>query len=76
MPQRGKIVADEKEKKSEASHISIECVENGYKICCTYENADKSLAARAGWVPCGPCECKTYVEKTAESVLKRLKEIL
>jgi hypothetical protein len=69
-------VAEDKENKGECSHISIECVENGYKICCSYKNANESLAVRAGWVPCGPCESKTYVEKTPESVLKRLKEIL
>lgn len=64
------------EKKQEVCHISICVVENGYKISCQYESKEMSLGMRAGWVPCAPNECKDYVEKTPEAVLKRLKEIL
>jgi hypothetical protein len=64
------------EKKQEVSHVSICCVENGYKIECCYEAAEKSLGARAGWYPAPPGESKSYVEKTKDAVLKRLKEIL
>ena len=64
------------EKKGEVENINIACVENGYKISCQYESANKSLGVRAGWYPEGPSECKTYVEKTKDAVLKRLKEIL
>ena len=64
------------EKKQEVCHVSICCVENGYKIECQYESGEKSLGQRAGWVPCMPGECKSYVEKTKDAVLKRLKEIL
>ena len=63
------------EKKQEVCHVSICCVENGYKVECSYE-AEKSLGVRAGWYPQGPGEQKVYVEKTKEAVLKRLKEIL
>ncbi len=64
------------EKKQEAEHISITCVENGYKIAVCYEAEEKSLGARAGWYPAPPGESKDYVEKTKDAVLKRLKEIL
>jgi hypothetical protein len=64
------------EKKGEICHISICVVENGYKISCQYEVAEKSLGARAGWYPAPPGESKDYVEKTKDAVLKRLKEIL
>jgi hypothetical protein len=64
------------EKKSELCHVSICVVENGYKISCQYEPANKSLGVRAGWYEGGPNECKDYVEKTKDAVLKRLKEIL
>ena len=64
------------EKKKEVSHISICRAENGFKICCSYESKEMSLGQRAGWVPCGPCESKDYVEKTREAVIKRLEEIL
>jgi hypothetical protein len=63
------------EKKQEARHVSICCVENGYKVECQYEE-EKTLGQRAGWVPCSTGECKTYVEKTKEAVIKRLEEIL
>ena len=66
----------EKEKCGELCHVSICVVENGYKISCNYEAAEKTLGQRAGWVPCMPGECKDYVEKTPEAVLKRLKDIL
>lgn len=64
------------EKKQEVCHISICVVENGYKISCSYENKEQTLGVRAGWYPPGPSECKDYVEKTKDAVLKRLKEIL
>ena len=64
------------EKKAEAEHIHISCVENGYKISVCYEAGEKSLGARAGWYPAPPGESKDYVEKTKDAVLKRLKEIL
>ena len=63
------------EKKGKVCHLNIEVVENGYKICCTYDE-EKTLGQRAGWVPCSMGECKTYVEKTREAVIKRLEEIL
>jgi|GEM_PF-6975544 len=66
----------EKEKCSgELCHVAICCVENGYKISCSYE-PEKTMSMRAGWVPCPAYEDKTYVEKTKDAVLKRLKEIL
>jgi hypothetical protein len=69
-------MADAKEKHGEVSHISICAAENGYKICCTYESPKESLGVRAGWYSPGPGECKDYVEKTKDAVLKRLKELL
>jgi hypothetical protein len=67
-------MTDEK-KTGDLCHINISVVENGYKLSCSYDT-EKTLGQRAGWVPCGPSECKEYVEKTREAVLKRLKEIL
>jgi hypothetical protein len=64
------------EKKLEVSHVSICCVENGYKISCSYEAGEQTLGQRAGWVPCSMGEEKCYVEKTKDAVLKRLKDIL
>jgi hypothetical protein len=69
-------MAEKEEKYGDASHISICKAENGYKISCSYENKEKSLGQRAGWVPMSPCESKDYVEKTKDAVLKRLKELL
>jgi hypothetical protein len=66
----------EKEKHGEVSHISICKAKNGYKICCSYEDKEKTLGQRAGWVPCGPCETEDWVEKTKDAVIKRLEEIL
>ena len=68
----------DKEKKTdmEICHVSICKVENGYKISCQYESTTQTLAQRAGWVPPVLCECKDYVEKTKDAVLKRLKDIL
>lgn len=63
------------EKKQDVCHVTICCVENGYKLECMYE-AEKSLGQRAGWVPCSMGDCKTYVEKTKEAVIKRLEDIL
>lgn len=57
-------------------HVSLCRVENGWKISCQYESPEKSLGVRAGWYPAGPGECKDWVEKTKDAVLKRLKEIL
>jgi hypothetical protein len=69
-------MADEKEKSAgKLCHLNIEVVENGYKLCVQYD-AEKTLGQRAGWVPCMPGEHKTYVEKTKDAVLKRLKEVL
>jgi hypothetical protein len=64
------------EKRQEVCHVSICCVENGYKVECRYEDTDKSLGVRAGWYPAPMGEQKVYVEKTKDAVLKRLKEIL
>ena len=64
------------EKKGEVCHINICVVENGYKLSVSYESPEKSLGVRAGWYPAGPGECKDWVEKTKDAVLKRLKEIL
>jgi hypothetical protein len=64
------------EKCGEVCHVSICVVENGYKISCQYENKEMSLSQRAGWVPCSMGECKDYVEKTKDAVIKRLKDIL
>lgn len=64
------------EKKQDVCHVSVHVVENGYKLDCCYEAPEKSLGARAGWYPASPGECKTYVEKTKEAVIKRLEEIL
>lgn len=69
-------MAEEKEKKGEVSHVSICKAKNGYKICCSYENGEKSLGQRAGWVPCMPCESEDYVEKTKDAVIKRLEDLL
>ena len=66
----------EKEKIGEVSHVSICRVENGFKIECCYESPEKSLGVRAGWYPSGPGEQKSYVEKTKDAVLKRIKDIL
>jgi hypothetical protein len=68
-------VADEK-KCGKICNVNIDIVENGYEIRCRYEDKEMSLGQRAGWVPCSPCECKTYVEKTKDAVLKRFKDIL
>lgn len=64
------------EKKGELCHVGICIVENGYKVSCDYEAPEKTLGQRAGWVPCSMGECKEYVEKTKDAVLKRLKEVL
>ena len=64
------------EKRQEVCHVSICCVENGYKVECSYEAPEKSLGVRAGWYPAPMGEQKVYVEKTKDAVLKRLKEIL
>lgn len=69
-------MADKSEKKMDVCHVSICVVENGYKISCSYESGEKTLGQRAGWVPCSPGECKDYVEKTKDAVIKRLKDIL
>jgi hypothetical protein len=63
------------EKKGELCHVSLCKAENGWKISCSYES-EKTLGQRAGWYPSGPNDSIDYVEKTKESVLKRLKEIL
>jgi len=65
----------EKEKCVDVCNVSICVVENGYKISCIYKS-EETLSQRAGWVPCMPGECKDYVEKTKDAVLKRLKEVL
>jgi hypothetical protein len=67
-------MAEEKTAK-EPTHISLCRAENGWKISCNYES-EKSLSQKAGWVPCSMGECKEYVEKTKDAVLKRLKEVL
>lgn len=68
----------EKEKEScgDLRDIHICAVENGFKICCCYEPGDKTLSEKAGWVPCRAPECKDYVEKTTDAVVKRVKELL
>jgi hypothetical protein len=68
----------DKEKKAdmELCTLNICRAENGYKVCASYEAKEKSLAQRAGWVPCGPCEYKDYVEKTKAAVVSRVKELL
>jgi hypothetical protein len=68
-------MAEEKEKCGELCHVSICTAENGFKICCQYENKEMSLAQRAGWVPCAGNVCKDYVEKTWPAVLARLKSL-
>lgn len=70
------MAEDKEEKLGECCHISICKAENGYKICCQYEDKNMSLSQRAGWVPCAGNVCKDYVEKTRESVVKRIKELL
>jgi hypothetical protein len=70
------MAEDKEEKLGDLCHVSICVVENGYKISCSYESKDKTLAQRAGWVPCMPAECKDYVEKTKAAVLERLKKVL
>jgi hypothetical protein len=67
---------EKEEKLGELVHFSGCRAENGWKLCFQYEDKDKSLAQRAGWVPCAPCVCKDYVEKTIEGVLKRIKELV
>jgi hypothetical protein len=69
------MAEEAKEKLEDADHISICRAENGWKICATFEGDKDKLSVRAGWVP-PMCNCKDYVEKTRESVLKRIKEIL
>lgn len=70
------MAEDKKEPKQELKGINIDVVENGFKISAWYMNAERSLAERAGWVPSSCPSPKEYVEKTKDSVLKRLKEIL
>jgi hypothetical protein len=69
-------MADKEKPMGELCNLSICLAENGYKICAMYEPKEKSLAQRAGWVPCAPCECKDYVEKTKSAVVNRVKELL
>lgn len=57
-------------------HMSIRKVDNGYEICASYDNKEKSLSERAGWVPCMPCPSKERIAKSKESVLKEVKELL
>lgn len=69
-------MADKDEKKlGECCHVSICKVENGYKISCQHER-EQSISEKNGWVPSYPNDCKDYVEKTKDAVLKRLKEVL
>jgi len=68
-------MAEKDKPAGELCHLSICVVENGYKLSCSYES-EKTLSQKAGWVPCPMGECKEYVEKTKEAVLKRLKEVL
>lgn len=66
----------EKQATGDLCYINVNRAENGYKISASYEDKNKSLAQRAGWVPCGPCEYKEYVEKTKAAVVNRVKELL
>jgi|HubBroStandDraft_5_1064220.scaffolds.fasta_scaffold1691084_1 hypothetical protein len=69
-------MADEKPK-GEICYFSARKVDNGWSISFTYENKDQTLSQRAGWVPCSPCgECKEFVEKTKDAVIKRIKDCL
>ena len=63
------------EKCGELCSINICKAENGYKICCCYEDKDMTISKRAGWVPC-QMQSKDWVEKTKAAVLKRLEEIM
>jgi hypothetical protein len=65
----------EKEKLGELCGISLCKAENGWKICCTYEDSEMTVSKRAGWVPC-QMQSKDYVEKTKAAVLKRLEEVM
>ena len=69
------MAEDKEEKLGELCHVMICAVENGYKISCQYEH-EPSLSERKGWVPSIANDCKDYVEKTKDAVLKRLKELL
>jgi len=70
-------MAEEKDEElGELCHVEICCVENGYKLSCQYECKEKSLAVRAGWVPCMPGQSKCFVEKTKAAVIERLKKVL
>jgi hypothetical protein len=67
-------MADKEKNEGELCSVNIRVAENGYQICCCYEQKD-SLSQRAGWVP-SCMNSKDYVEKTKEGLLKTLKEVL
>jgi len=63
------------EKCGELCTISMRKVENGWNLCCCYEDDEMTISKRAGWVPC-QMKSKEWVEKTKAAVLKRLEEIM
>jgi hypothetical protein len=65
---------DKEKDMGELCHISICVAENGYKICCAYEDKP-SLSQKAGWIPTSMCS-KDYVEKSKKSVVARVEKIL
>ena len=63
-------------KRGELCSISVDIVENGFSISCSYEDVKKnSLSRKAGWVP-QRRSSEGYVAKTKAEVLKHIKEVL